>query len=76
MSKTLEEQIANRCVHFRAPFQHETCKAGVEYASVKQPGEPGKGWRMPCFKDRGLHNCPLAEFPTPEAVRAEVEESD
>jgi hypothetical protein len=38
------------CKHFRSPFHHKTCEAGIDYDSVTPEPERqlGKGLRLPC----------------------------
>lgn len=72
---TLREQIENKCVHFNG-MMNDTCKAGVDYDSVKVAREPGKGWDLPCFKDRKPCSitCDKQQFPTAEYVQARLDE--
>ena len=66
--QTLEEQIADWCVHFNG-IQNTACKIGIPYKSVRR--EPGK---LPCIKSDGCCDaCPSATFLTGEEVVAQVE---
>lgn len=67
--KTLTEQIARKCVHFNG-ISEKCCEAGIAYASVRD--EASSPYRFPCFRDSGLTNCEKQQFPTDEAVAAEV----
>lgn len=71
MPKTLSEQIASRCVHYRSPSDSDTCQAGVRYDDVRDDTVKN-GWRLPCFCNSTARPCPKCEFPTPEQVAAEV----
>lgn len=62
---TIEEQIANRCIHFNG-IMNDTCKAGVCYSDVRVD----KPYKFPCLKQGGT--CVHAQFLTPEEVEAEV----
>lgn len=58
------------CNHFRSMSDHETCCAGVEYATLK--GIP-LGER-PCFAKRGCAanpGCDLVQLPTAEELAAQ-----
>lgn len=71
MPKTLSDQIASCCVHYRSPSDHDNCQAGVRYDEVRDDTVT-KGWRLPCFRESTAQPCPKCEFPTPEAVAEEV----
>jgi len=70
--KSLEEQIASRCVHFTG-VMNDTCEAGVAYAAVRDESKPGKDG-LPCFRDGECIACEKRRFPTTEEVKAEIEE--
>lgn len=53
------------CKHYRAMSSHETCKAGVEYATFQ--GQPFDA--RPCFHKCG--GCELAIYRTEEEIAAE-----
>ena len=57
------------CKHYRAMYEHQTCKAGVEYADLKQMPHDFH----PCF-NRSVGVCNLAEYPTPEEMAAKEQE--
>lgn len=75
MPKTLAEQIAGRCIHYNGAGNGPTCDAGVKYDSVRDDTVT-KGWRLPCFRESTAQPCPQCEFPTPEAVAAEVKATE
>lgn len=62
-------QIMNRCAHFTG-IQHDTCQAGISYATVKTAKTDTEPFRFACFanESHGL-TCAAAKFPT----RAEAE---
>lgn len=57
------------CKHYRAMSEHDTCKAGVAYETLK-----GLKWEdRPCFANRGelaRPGCDLVELPTPDELAA------
>ena len=57
MSKTLKEQISQRCIHFTGLMNKE-CKAGVKYADVRFD----RPYKLPCLKQGGT--CDKCEFMT------------
>lgn len=67
MMKTLEEQIACKCIHFNG-IMEKVCKAGVNYADVRA----GKPYQFPCLKQGG--ECAKVQFMTPEQVKQELDE--
>lgn len=71
--KTLEEQIANRCVHFSG-MMNACCAAGIEYAPLKDVSVKPYGY--PCFKEHEHLPCGQRRFHTPEEVAAEVAEAN
>ena len=61
------------CKHFQSMSDHESCKAGVVYLSLK----PIPFEQRPCFCKPGKEpnaGCDLAEFPTAEELAAEEAE--
>lgn len=63
-------QIMDRCRHFTG-VQHDTCEAGVAYASVRDTSQPGP-YRWPCFAKNGATtSCALVNRPTREEAEAE-----
>lgn len=76
--RTIEEQIGGRCKHFTG-MMNEVCKCGINY---KQAFGERPVLRMPCIKERMSHltdeiiPCDKLEFPTPEEIKAEVEEGN
>lgn len=61
------------CNHFRSMSDNESCRAGVEYASLK--GIPFD--KRPCFAVRGCAanpGCDLVELPTAEELAAQDDE--
>lgn len=67
--KTLEEQIACKCIHFNGIMSKE-CKAGISYASVRIEGDGP--YKFPCLKQGG--ECPSAKFLTDSEVKKKVED--
>lgn len=65
--KTVQEQIANSCIHFNGIMNAE-CKAGVKYADVRV----GRPYQFPCLNQGG--QCDKCKFPTAEEVQAELKE--
>lgn len=66
--KTLEQQIADKCIHFTG-IMDKACKAGVEYDSF---GEVKMGV-IPCIKG-GTATCDKCEYPSAEGVIKQLEE--
>lgn len=64
---------ATFCNHYRAMSEHETCSAGVPYATFQ-----GKSFdQRPCFRDKGgpiRCGCDLVQFPTAEEIEAAEKE--
>lgn len=61
-----------RCKHFTG-IQHETCAAGVSYASVR----PKDGGGLPCFREpMCTAECPQVAFPTLEDAEREAAEDE
>jgi hypothetical protein len=61
------------CKSYRAMSNHDTCKAGVEYDSLKGIDFNSR----PCFKRNGKNapcGCVLAAFPTDAEIKAQDEE--
>jgi hypothetical protein len=65
--KTLEEQIACKCIHFNGVMNKE-CKVGIKYSEVRVEGEGP--YKFPCLKQGG--ECSCAEFMTNEQVKEEM----
>lgn len=65
---SLEEQIARKCIHFNGVME-KVCKAGVNYADVREEPEDGP-YKFPCLKQGG--ECAHAQFRTDEEVRIKV----
>lgn len=64
---SLEQQIARKCIHFNGIMNKE-CRIGIKYEDVH-----GKGpMKFPCLQNGGF--CEKAEFPSPEAVKARMDE--
>ena len=74
MSKTLEEQISGKCIHFNGLFINKECKKGVKYNAVKVPGV--KPVQVPCLRDNTMSggSCDFVCFPSDEEVKKQVEE--
>jgi len=68
--RSLEDQIANKCIHFNGVMS-DICKAGIKYADVRVdlPDEP---YKFPCLKQAG--ECSCAEFPSKEDVQKTIDE--
>ena len=71
--RTLHQQISEKCVHFNG-LQHDKCDAGIAYQTHRDAG-------FPCFrgeaKDKLVKGktpcqCEKQEWPTEEAVQAEI----
>jgi hypothetical protein len=70
--RSLEEQIANKCIHFSG-IMDEVCKAGIKYRNVRV--DEGNGpYKFPCLKQGG--ECAKCEFPTDEQIRKRIEQID
>lgn len=67
MPKTLEEQIASKCIHFNG-LMNKACKAGVVYDDFGRV----KLGVIPCIKG-GTATCDKGQFHTPEEVKAEMD---
>jgi len=67
MAKSIEEQIAGRCIHFTG-IGNDKCKKGIAYDTFGKV----KFQVIPCLKG-GTAHCEFAQYPTPDEVRAEVE---
>lgn len=64
--RSLEEQIARKCVHFTG-ISEKVCKCGIKYESVRDSSVSPYKW--PCFKDDGAQTvCDKALFPTAAEV--------
>lgn len=67
-------QIMDRCRHFTG-VQHDTCEAGVSYATVRDESKRPFAW--PCFaKDEATTTCDRVSRPTREEAEAEQRESE
>ena len=71
--KTLEEQIANRCIYFTS-IADSKCMKGIEYDEVKD--RTAKPYKFPCLRQSTLHGgeCLDSKFPTKEEVKHHVAE--
>lgn len=72
-SKSLREQIADKCVHFSG-LMNDTCKAGIDYERFrKQAATPGpRGF--PCLRDYDkAPECDKREWPSEEYIRARLD---
>lgn len=69
--KTIQEQIADKCIHFTGLGDSE-CKAGVNYNDVKVRST--KPLKIPCLKDMNGGSCIACEFPSKEYVEKAVNE--
>lgn len=67
MVTPIEEQVANRCIHFTG-IQHECCKLGIKYVDIRGEEKP---YKFPCMNKS--NNCSSAQFLTPEEVEKEVD---
>jgi len=67
--KTLEEQIANKCIHFNG-IMNDCCKAGIRYAEVRMNDKP---YKFPCLKQGG--ECPKSQFLTHEEAKRKLAET-
>lgn len=65
--KTLEEQVARKCIHFNG-VMNDTCKHGIKYSDVRV----GKPYKFPCLQQGG--ECSCAEFLTKEQISERVAE--
>lgn len=66
--KSLEEQVAGKCVHFTG-LMDKQCAAGVEYNSFGQR----KLGVIPCLKG-GTAQCDKCQFPSDADVQARLKE--
>lgn len=75
---SLAEQIGNQCVHFTGIVRNESCKAGVNYDSVRREHAPidRATISFPCNKR--MNHCGVAcehqRFPTTDEIEAEIAE--
>jgi hypothetical protein len=60
-------RLAAKCIHFRG-IQHRTCKAGVDFDTVKVPGN--------CIAGDNPVTCAQRCLMTPEQVAAEIAAQD
>ncbi len=69
-------KIMNVCAHFNG-IQHDVCRAGVNYATVKEPKTETAPYRFACFEDEahGL-TCEKAHFPTRDEAEDEKRRDD
>lgn len=67
--KTLEQQIADECVHFNG-LSERKCRAGVPYESVMIPGQGSSG--IPCFRRGECVPCEHRHFPSEEDVQLQI----
>ena len=75
--KSLREQIAGWCIHYRGRHEREFCEAGVRFDDLRDTaGRRSAFATMPCFAGDGRIACPHRAFPTAEQVEAEVAASD
>lgn len=68
--KTLEEQIACKCIHFNGVME-KVCKAGVSYSDVRVKDDNGP-YKFPCLKQGG--ECHSARWWNAEQVKKRVAE--
>lgn len=66
----------NVCANFTG-IQHDVCKAGVNYLTVREQKTDTTPFRFACFQDEaeGL-TCPRAHFPTREEAEQEHREDE
>src|SRR5690242_9221636 len=66
----------NICAHFNG-VQHDVCRAGVAYSSMREAKTVDAPFRFACFQDeaQGLV-CEKAHFPTREEAEAEKRADD
>lgn len=69
--KTLEQQVSGKCKHFSG-IMDKCCRVGILYEDVRDNNT--RPYTFPCFKDSGLHTCPMVEFKTQTEVEAELKE--
>lgn len=70
MSKSVREQIANRCTHFNG-VQHDTCRAGCSYKQFQ-----GKQ-TLPCLRSQDLDQsvkCDKRQWVSEEEIQKELDE--
>lgn len=66
-AKTIEQQIADKCVHFNG-IGVIACKAGVKYETFGRL----KLGVIPCIKG-GTATCELCRYPSEEEVKQQIE---
>jgi len=71
--KTMNEQIANKCIHFNG-LMNKVCDAGVKYKDVEV--KDARPIKIPCLKDSLLSGgtCLKSEYPSEEDVKKQIEE--
>ena len=75
--KTLRQQIADWCVHYRSPIHNECCSCGVNYRKMDNGPAFGVLARIPCVRNSPLTRQPVAEckllqWPTEQEIDADV----
>jgi hypothetical protein len=68
--KTLEEQIACKCIHFNG-IMEKICKAGINYSDVRVSDGNGP-YKFPCLKQGG--ECSSARWWNADQVKKRVAE--
>ena len=63
--KGLVEQHMGSCIHFTGLWENKTCKAGVDYETVKGAPTDRFAFSLPCLGDPGA-TCAHQQFPTRE----------
>jgi hypothetical protein len=66
--KSLEEQIADKCIHFNG-ITNQECKIGINYRDTFGPVLAGV---FPCIKG-GTASCDKCHYPSPEEIKEKVQ---
>lgn len=74
MSRSLEDQIRGRCVHFNGTG-NDACEAGIRYDEFRKMPRP---FCFPCLRGGSFKGeefeCPKRRWPSDEEVKAELDE--
>lgn len=77
MSKSLRDQIADKCIHFNGTMNKQ-CKAGVKYEEIRGPK-----MKIPCIKNTTLSADPVEgvmcikrTFPTEQQIQEKLGQID
>ena len=59
------KQQCESCIHYRAAFRNETCRAGLRFKDVQKTNEGGEGLSLPCHPTLNFANAKCEKFAAP-----------